>query len=178
MQPILNILVGLIRDLSEKKGLPWAIALIIFIVVIYVVCYVMFVPRNVNYPRDLISPDYQRNMHYIMSATENALPDLSKSHIAIFGSYLAIVDEDDLPLLTKKLRYQFLKADYDDLSLYYFVLGGMDVSTIDKPLLAASKKLSGQANIQITIVAPTTVSIETKAILEKRGIKLRLIGPP
>ena len=37
--------------------------------------------------------------------------------------------------------------------------------------------MSDRSNIETVLVAPTTVSAESKETLEKRGIKIRLVGP-
>ena len=66
------------------------------------------------------------------------------------------------------------------VSIAIIVVGGMNVRNIDEPMLEAGKRFRAprRPNVLITIVAPTTISAETKATLEKRGIKIRLVGPP
>jgi hypothetical protein len=99
---------------------------------------------------------------------------------SFLGSHLAIVDEQDFALLTKKLRYALLKAADDSFFFHSFVIGGMNVYNIDQPLLKAAKRLriSSRTDIEIVLVAPTTISAETKSVLEKRGLKIRLIDAP
>ncbi len=170
---ILLIFGPLLRFVVNRKGWLWGTALIICGIGIYFALR----PREVTYPENPLSPDYQRNMRYIIGAMLQAHPDLPKGWGSLLGSHLPIVDERDFPMLTKKLRYEFRKAANDDFSLHMFVLGGMDVRDIDQPLLKASKglRMSGRSNIELIIVAPSTISNETKLILEKRGIKTRKI---
>jgi len=163
----------------DRKGWPWAIALIICGIVIYAGIYFVFVPRDIDYPENP-SAEYQRNLHYLLDASMQAPRDFSNIRGAFLGSHLAIVDDRDFALLTKKLRYALLKAADDDFFFHSFVLGGMNVFDIDQTLLKATKRLcvSSRTNIEIVIVAPTTVSAGTKSVLEKRGLKIRLIDAP
>lgn len=165
---ILLIFGPLFRYVIARKGWLWGIALIICGVGIYFA----FRPHEVTYPVNPLSPDYQQNMKYIISATLQAPPDLPKDRGGFLGSHLPIVDERDFPRLTKKLKYEFRKAANDDFFFHRFVLGGINILDIDQPLLKASKwlRMSGRSNIEIIIVAPTTISNETKLILEKRGL--------
>jgi hypothetical protein len=180
MQPILYILVGVIRHVLDRKGWPWVIALIICCLVIYAGIYFVFVPRDVDYPENPPSPEYERNLHYLLNASMQAPRNFSNIRGSFLGTHLAIVDEQDFALLTKKLRYDLLKAADNDFFFHSFVLGGMNVFDIDQPLLKATKRLriSSRCKIEIILVDPTTVSAETKSILEKRGLKIRLIDAP
>jgi len=119
-------------------------------------------------------------IRYRSNIDEILTPDFSNIRGGFLGSHLAIVDENDFPLLTKKLRYDLYRAARNDFFLYSFVLGGLNVRNIDQPLLEASKKLRNyrRGNIEIVIVAPSKISGDTKQILEKRGIKIRLVGSP
>ena len=106
-------------------------------------------------------------------------PDFSKIRGGFLGSHLAIVDENAFPLLTKKLKYDLYRVARNDFFFHSFVLGGFNVRNIDQPLLEASNIFRmRKLNIKIVIVAPSTISAETKSILEKKGIQIQLIGPP
>ena len=170
----------MIRHVLDRKGWPWVIALIICCLVIYAGVYYFFVPRDIDYPENPLSPEYERNLQYLLNARMQAPGGFSNIRGSFLGSHLAIVDEQDFALLTKKLRYALLKAADDSFFFHSFVIGGMNVYNIDQPLLKAAKRLriSSRTDIEIILVAPTTISAETKSVLEKRGLKIRLIDAP
>ena len=180
MHWILYILIAAAWFVTYRKGRRWGIIVIICGIGIYLAINYLLTPRNVAYPENPLSAEYRRNLNYLLNTSMQAPPDLSNISGGFLGSHLAIVDENDFPLLTKKLRYALYNAAHKNLLFHSFVLGGMNIRDIDQPLLAASKKLRNyrQGNIEIVLVAPTTVSAETKATLEKRGIKIRLVGSP
>jgi hypothetical protein len=180
MQWILFILLGAARFVKDRKGWLWGMVAIICGVGIYLFINSLSRPRNVAYPENPFSAEYRWNLNYIMKASMQSPPDFTNVHGGFLGSHLAIVDENDFPLLTKKLRHDLFNANRNKFFFYSFVLGGINVRNIDQPLLEACKKLSisRRSNVEIALVSPTTASAETRAILEKKRIKLRFIRPP
>jgi hypothetical protein len=170
----------LIDFIAEKKGWRWAIPMIICSIIICIVIWLAVVPRDVAYPAHPLSPEYRKNMNYLSETGTRAPPDFSKISGGFLFSHIPIVSEQDFPKFTKKLRYELYNAARDDLFFYIIVVGGMDVRDIDQPLLRASKGLvmSGRRNIEIVIVAPSTISDGTKRLLEERGLTIRRIGSP
>ena len=126
------------------------------------------------------SPDYQKNMTYITNASLEATDKLPDGWFGYFGAHIPIMQEQDLTWLTKRLRKELRHAATYSSMFHIIVVGGMNVRNIDEPMLEAGKRFRAprRPNVLITIVAPTTISTETKATLEKRGIKIRLVGPP
>jgi Zn-finger nucleic acid-binding protein len=177
---ILTIYGQLIDFIVQRKGWRWAIPVIICSIVICIVIWLGVVPRDVAYPENPLSLEYRRNMNYLLDAGMQSPPDLSKIIGSLGGSYIPIVSEQDFSWFTKKLRYELHKGAGDDLLFHIIVVGGMDVRDIDQPLVRASKGLvmSGRRNIEIVIVAPSTISDGTKRILEERGLTIRRIGSP
>jgi hypothetical protein len=177
MQWILYIFIAAARFVKDRKGRLWGMVVIISGIGIYLFINSLSRPRNVAYPENPFSAEYRWNLNYIMKASMQSPPDFSNIRGGFLCSHLAIVDVNDFPLLIKKLRYDLYNANRNKLLFYSFVLGGLKVRNVDQPLLEASKKLSisGKSNVEIALVSPTTASSDTKEILEKKGIKLRLI---
>ena len=175
---ILYILIATAWIVAYKKGRQWGIIIFICGIGIYLPVKYLLTPRNVVYPENPLSAEYQLNLKYLIEASTQSPSDFSNIRGALFASSLAIVDGNDFPLLTKRLRYDFRKACRNKFFFHIFVLGGLNVRGIDQPLLEASKRLSisDKNNIRIVVVAPTTISDETKTTLEKRGIKIRLVS--
>jgi len=180
MRGRLYIFGTLIRYVAERKGWSWAVLLAIFLLGILIAAGVIMTPGDVDYPEGGQTSEYRRNMSYLLAAAKEEPPDFSNVKGGFFGSHLAIVSEQDFPQLAKKLRCDLTEATDDRFMFHSIVLGGMKVHNIDEPLLKAAKGLrnSSQANVELVIVEPSTISAETKAILEAGGLKVRLIGPP
>lgn len=174
---IIYLFVGLVRFVVDLRGWLWGMAVTICAIVICIGAYVVFRSPDVVYPEDIFSVDYQRNMSYLASAVVQAPPDFPKIRGGILGAFIPIVKEQDFPRFGDKLRQELREAARSDFFFHIIVVGGMDVRAIDEPLLKASKRLYmlRQDNIEIVIVAPSTISDETKRILEKRGLRIRRI---
>ncbi len=172
--------VRLIKFLVERKGWRWAIPVLVCGIGICLSLWFFLVPRAVAYPEHPLSADYQRNMSYLVNAHAQAPPDFSGASRGLLCCHIPIVSEEDFPLLTRKLRYELREAANYAFLFRVIVIGGMEVRDIDQPLLDASKRLSvsGRRNIQIVIVAPSTISDETQLVLEKRGLRIRKIQNP
>lgn len=63
------------------------------------------------------------------------------------------------------------------LLFYQVAIGGMDVGSIDQPILAAIDDIQpfAKPNAQIVIVAPASISAETEKLLHKKGILIERI---
>lgn len=168
----------LIEFIVQRKGLRWAIPLLICGIGICIGMWLILVPRDVAYPERPLSPAYRRNMSYLLNASRRAPTDFSKIRDGLLCSHIPMVSEQDFGLFTKKLRYELRRAASDDFLFHAIVVGGMNVRDIDQPLLDASKRLrvSGRRNIELVIVAPSTISEDTQHTLEKRGLRIRKIG--
>jgi hypothetical protein len=127
----------------------------------------------------VFSPEYQGNMTYLSNALMEAMPDFSKASNGWLGAHIPIVHEQDFPWFAYRLRKE-LRDSSGSILYHSIVVGGMKVRGIDEPVLEASSRFRGRRkpNVEIVIVAPSTISAETKQILEKRGIEIRLVGPP
>lgn len=179
MRWLLYILKTTNRFVTDRKGRKWGIVVVICCIGIYLVTRSFLIPRDVAYPENPLSAEYQSNLNYIIKASMQTPPDFSEIRGGFLGSHLAIVDENDFPLLTKKLEYDLYRAARDDFFFHSFVLGGLSVRNIDQPLLEACKRFRmRRSNVKIVIVAPSTISAETKSVLEKKGIQVQLIGLP
>jgi len=179
MRWLLYILKATNRFVTDRKGRKWGIVVVVCCIGIYLVTRSFLIPRYVAYPENPLSVEYQSNLNYIIKASMQTPPDFSKIRGSFLGSHLAIVDENDFPLLTKKLKYDLYRSVRDDFFFHSFVLGGLNVQNIDQPLLEACKRFRMRgSNIKIVIVAPSTISAETKSILEKKGIQIQFIEPP
>ena len=135
--------------------------------------------EKINYV-NTFSPEYQQNIKYLLDATLQARPDLPNGWFGYFCAHIPILQEQNFPWFTQRLKEEFRRAA-NYRSLYHMiVVGGMNVRDIDQPLLDASKKfrMRRRPNVEIVIVEPSTISSETKEILEKSGLKIRLVGPP
>jgi len=127
-----------------------------------------------------LSPAYSANMSYILNASMEANDKLPDGWFGYFGAHIPIVQEQDFPWLAQRLKEELGHAS-DYTSMYHMiVVGGMNVQGIDEPMLEAAKRfrVHRRPNVDVVIVSPTTISAETKQILEKRGIRIRLVGPP
>ncbi len=180
MRWILYIFADLVGYVADRKGRSWAVALIICGIGICAAFYLAVVPRDVAYPDAHRSREYQQELAYLMGALAESPPDFSGVRGGLYGSTIAVLNRNDFPLFTKKLRYHLHKAAADRFLFHVITVGGMEVRDIDKPLLDASKRLrlSDEGNIEIAIVAPSTISDRTRQILEKRGLRVRLIDAP
>ena len=174
---IIAVVVGCI---SARLGWGRAVTTSFFLTAIIIAASLGLMGRDVNYPEDPFLPEYQANLDYLLAAGTVAPSDLSSEKGGFFKTHLPIVSERDFPLLARKLKSLFRKAAASRRMFYIIVLGGMKVGDIDEPLLKAAKGLrnSGRADAGLVIVAPATISSETKAILEKKGLKVRLTGSP
>ena len=168
----------LIEFIAQRKGRRWAIPVIACGIGICIGTWLVLVPRDIAYPENPLSAYYQQNMSYLLNAGMQAPTDFSKIGGALLRSHIPIMSEQDFPGFSKKLRYELRMAANDDFSFHVIVVGGMNVRDIDQPLLDASKRLrvSGGRNIELVIVAPSTISEDTQRILEKRGLQIRKIG--
>lgn len=168
----------LIEFIVQRKGLRWAIPLLICGIGIYIGVWPISVPGDVVYPEHPLSPAYQQNMSYLLNASRRAPTDFSKISGGLLCSHIPIVSEEDFGLFAKKLRYELRMAASDDFLFHVIVVGGMNVRDIDQPLLDASKRLpvSGRRNMELVIVAPSMICEDTQRILEKRGLRIRKIG--
>ncbi|MEJ2702186.1 MAG: hypothetical protein P8Z79_07060 [Sedimentisphaerales bacterium] len=180
MRWIIYLFVDLVRHVLDRKGWRCAIPVIVVGIGMAVLFYVVFTPRDVTYPKADRAGEYQEHMRYLMRASAESLPDLSGLRGGLLGTTIAIVSREDLPLFTKKLRYTLHKAAGDHFLFHVITVGGMTVRDIDQPLLDATKRLqlSGEPNIEIVIVAPSTISDQTKQTLEERGLRVCLIDGP
>jgi hypothetical protein len=180
MRWILYIFADLVRHVMDRKGRWWGIALILCGIGVCATYYLTFVPRDVAYPDARVAREYQQQLAYLMSALAESPPDFSGVRGRLYGSTIAVMDRKDFPLFTKKLRYHLHKAAADRFLFHVITVGGTEVRDIDQPLLNATRRLrlSAKPNIEIAIVAPSTISDQTKQILEKRGLRVRLIGAP
>ena len=171
---IIDIFVRLFKFVLERKGWLWAAAVIICGVGFCIGAYVLFRPREVVYPKNPLSPDYQRNMNYLLRASGQAPADFSKIRGGFHGYHIPIVQEQDFPAFTNKLRQELYNAARKDFLYHRIVVGGMDVRDIDEPLLKASYglRIAGRSNIEIVIVEPSMISDDTKKILEERGLRI------
>ena len=174
MDFFLDLFAKVLRYVVDRKGWLWGAALI--------ACalggYLVLRPGEVQYPANLLSPEYQENMDYLIKTVQHQPPDLPKGASGIFGSHLAVVSERDFPLLTKKLRQEFRNASEDGLLFHLLVLGGKEVRDIVQPLLAASKEIHmpSHPGMKVVIVSPSTISDETERILKERGLSIQRIG--
>ena len=160
MQWILYILKVAARFVAGRKGPTWGIIVIICGVGIYLVTLSLLRPRYVAYPENPLSAEYRWNLDYIMKASMQTPPNFSNILGGFLCSHLAIVDENDFPLLAKKLRYEFYSVARKDFLFHHFVLGGLNVRNIDQPLLEASERFRiRKSNVKIVIVAPSTVPL-------------------
>ena len=157
-----------------RNNLGWRLRLVLIVIVIAVV--LLLKPGEVEYPAQPMSPDYQRNMRHLQAATMRRMPKLPDNMGGLYGMDLAIVSEDDFPLLTKKLRQVFHEASSHFL-FHLITIGGQNVERIDEPLLEASEGLRRPKtpNIKLVIVAPSTISPDTERILLARGILVERI---
>jgi hypothetical protein len=172
-----------VMDLAvDKKGWQWKIAGAICIIGLCIGIFVGiragFPPPEVAHPHNPFSPVYQRNMSYLLDATKNALPRPSRGRGGWMGSYLVIVDRKDFPRAAAQLEQQLRGAVKNDFFSYQIVLGGMNVRHVDQVLLDATKplRLSERCDVEIFIVAPSTISDETQEILKERGLRIRRIA--
>jgi len=129
---------------------------------------------------DTFSPEYRANMNYILNASMEANKKLPSGWFGYFGAHIPIVREQDFPWLAKRLKEELAHASAHTSLYHLIVVGGMNVQGIDGPVLEAGQRfrVRGRPNVDIVIVPPTTISPDTKQILEKRGIRIRLVGPP
>ncbi|MBN2180755.1 MAG: hypothetical protein JW715_02485 [Sedimentisphaerales bacterium] len=128
------------------------------------------------YPVNEFSPEYRENMGYLLDVVLKEKLDLPDGWTGYFGSHIPVVKKQDFPWFIKMLKKEFWQASGS--ALYHrIVVGGMNSLDIDRPLLEASERIrpSGRPNIEIVIVAPTTISGDTKQILEKRGLQITII---
>ena len=168
----------MIDFIVQRKGWRWAIPVIVCTIGICIGIWLVVVPRDVAYPENLLSPEYRRNMNYLSQAGMRAPPDFSKIRGGLLFSHIPIVSEEDFPKFTTKLRYELHNAARDDLLFYIIVVGGMDVGDIDQPLLRATRGLviTARRNIELVIVAPATISDQTRRTLEERGLRIRTVA--
>ncbi len=180
MRWIPYIFADLVRYVMDRKGRRWGIALIACDIGICAAFYLAVVPRDVAYPDARVAGQYQQQLAYLMSALAESPPHLPDGRGGFYGSTIAVLDRKDFPLFAKKLRYNLHKAAADRFLFHVVTVGGMEVRDIDQPLLDATERLrlSGRPNIEIVIVAPSAISDQTKQVLEKRGLKVRLVGAP
>lgn len=129
---------------------------------------------------DTFSPEYRANMNYILNASMEANKKLPSGWFGYFGAHIPIVREEDFSWVAKRLKEELSHASTYTSMYHLIVVGGMSVQGIDEPMLEAGKRfrVRGRPNVDIAIVAPTTISAETKQTLEKGGIKIRLVGAP
>ena len=170
---LFDLLFGLLRYVVDRKGWLWGGALVLVVVGLGYI----FWPREVQYPKDPMLPAYRGTTMYLVNATTREMPKFPKDVHGIAGAYIPVVSYKDFPLLTKKLRQEFRAAERDGL-FHSIVLGSRAVRSLDQPLLRASKGLhpAKQANLQVVIVTPSTVSAETEQTLRERGVLVQRIG--
>ena len=180
MRWMLNIFAYLVRYVVGRKGWWWGIVVIICGVGICVAFYWTITPRDVTYPNARVAREYQQHLAYLMRALAESPPDFSGIRSGLYGSTIAVVEREDFPLFTRKLRYTLYKAAADPFVFHLITVGGMEVRDIDQALLDATKRLrmDNKPNIEIVIVAPSTISDQTKRVLEKKGLRVRLIDVP
>ena len=152
----------------EKKGLFIGLVTIGFLALIAVI----FHPYDVDYPKGTMTPEYQKNLAYLLEAAQDRVPDILESVNVHSGRYLPIVDDKDFPQLAKKLRQMYQSSQNQ-----FIVLGGMSVIDIDQPLLRAVKGLPRleRSRIYMIIVSPATISSTTERILEEKNVKVELL---
>lgn len=179
MNIAVNIIAWLAVSVSRRLGWGKLVATSFFLTLVIVAVSLGLLWRGVEYPEGGGTLAHHHTMLYLVAAASEHPSDLSNAKGGIFGSHLPIVSEKDFPRLAKKLRFNFRKAA-DSRLFHVIVVGGRSVRDVDEPLLKAAKGLrnSSQANVELVIVQPSTVSARTKAILESKGIEVRLIGPP
>jgi hypothetical protein len=180
MRWIIDIFVELVRYIMDRKGWRWAAPVIVVGIGMAVAFYLVVTPRDVTYPKADRAGEYQEHLRYLMRASAESPPDLSALRGGLFGTTIAVIDRQDFPLFTRKLRYTLYKAAGDHFLFHIITVGGMTVHDIDQPLLNATKRLrlSGKPNVEIVVVAPSTISEQTRQIIEERGLKVRLIDAP
>ncbi|MFC1760766.1 hypothetical protein ACFL6U_01645 [Planctomycetota bacterium] len=141
-------------------------------ILLLVILFVFLHPYDVDYPKGAMTPEHQGNLNFLLEATQDRMPDLPDGLGGLSGSYLPIVDENDFPQLTKKLRQLFESSQNQ-----FIVLGGMDVFNVDQPILKATKGLPQikQSWIFLRIVSPSKISSTTEAILKEKNIKVELL---
>lgn len=168
------------RPAAAAKDALLAVAIIVCCIAILIVYFKTKKPEEepISYV-NTSSPEYQENMGYLLHALMEARPDFSEARSGWLAAHIPIVREQDFPWFAHTLRQEL--RDASGSSLYHsIVVGGMKVREIDEPVLEASKRFRARRkpNVEIVIVAPSTISAETKQILEKRGIEIRFVGPP
>ena len=180
MDWILKMFADVVGYVAERKGRSWAALVVLCGVGFYGAYYLAFVPRDVAYPEVGRAGQYQHQLAYLIGALAQSPPDLSGARGGLYGSTIAVLSRSDFPAFTKKLRYYLHRAAGDRSLFHVITVGGTEVYDIDEPLLDASRRLqlSGEGNIEIAIVAPSTISDQTRQTLEKRGLRVRLIDAP
>lgn len=128
-----------VKYVANRKGWWWGTAVIVCGVGICAAFYLTVTPRDVTYPDTRKVLEYQKHLTYLMSALTESPPDFSGARGGIYGSTIAVVDREDFPLFTKKLRYALFKAAADTYLFHVITVCGMDVCDIDQPLLDATK---------------------------------------
>jgi hypothetical protein len=168
------------RFAVTRKDSLLAIAIVVCCISILVVYFSTRKSRDdISYVNQF-SPEYEQNMMYLLNASMERSHQLPKDWFGYFGAHIPIVQEQDLTWFTQRLRQELRHADNKRLLFHRIVVGGMRVRDIDQPMLDAGKgfRMRTRPNVEIIIVAPSTISAETRQVLEKKGLKIHLIGPP
>jgi hypothetical protein len=171
------------RPAVSRKDSLWAICIIVCCACLLIAFSHAGKPQEDNsniHHVSMFSPEWDSNMKYLSNAVLEASLDLPKGWLIYFSSKIPIIEDKDFPWLAQRLKQELLRAARNRSRYHIIIIGGINVQDIDEPILKASEKIRIRIrkNVSIVIVAPSTISAETKSILEKRGIRIQLIGSP
>lgn len=177
-----DICEGVNKPAGTKRDSLLSVAIIACCIIVLIVYFNLNTKKskeNIPYI-NTFSPEYQQNMDYISNALIEASDKLPDGWSGYFGAHIPIVQEQDFPYFTQRLKKELRRASTYTSMFHLIVVGGMNVRDIDEPILEASKRFRAprMPNVVIIIVAPSTISNETKTALEKKGIGIRLVEPP